>query len=95
MNNDEVNQLGISAIQNLCDNLMPPSEIDGDPLGSDTEDSVDLMPAADYIPSHPIDVGTLNIEGKPKRSWRRKIYPTSAVRRSTRIKLKKKFHDDL
>ena len=32
---------------------------------------------------------------KPKRSWKRKIYPTSTVRRSTRVKLKKKFHDDL
>ena len=74
---------------------MPPSKVDGDLLGSDTEDSVELMPAADFIQSHPVDVDALNIEGKPKRSWRRKIYPTSAVRRSTRIKLKKKFHDDL
>ena len=35
------------------------------------------------------------VEEKPKRSWKRKIYPTSAVRRSARVKLKKKFHDDL
>ena len=35
------------------------------------------------------------VEEKPKRPWKRKIYPTSAVRRSARVKLKKKFHDDL
>ena len=31
---------------------------------------------------------------KPKRPWKRKIYTTSAVRRSARVKLKK-IHDDL
>ena len=32
---------------------------------------------------------------KPKRKWKRKIYPDSAVRRSARIRTTKKFHDEL
>ena len=32
---------------------------------------------------------------KPKRKWKRKVYPVSAVRRSARIRTAKKFHDDL
>ena len=34
-------------------------------------------------------------QNKPKRKWRRKIYPTSAVRRSARVRTAKKFHDEL
>ena len=32
---------------------------------------------------------------KPKRKWKREIYPDSAVRRSARILTTKKFHDEL
>ena len=32
---------------------------------------------------------------KPKRKWKRKIYPDSAVRRSARIQTTKKFHDEI
>ena len=32
---------------------------------------------------------------KPKRKWKRKIYPDSAVRRSARIRTTKKFHDEI
>ena len=32
---------------------------------------------------------------KPKRKWKRKVYPDSAVCRSARIRAAKKFHDEL
>ena len=31
----------------------------------------------------------------PKRKWKRKIYPASAVRRSARIRISKKIHDEI
>lgn len=32
---------------------------------------------------------------KPKRTWKRKVYPVSVVRRSARIRTSKKFHDEI
>ena len=32
---------------------------------------------------------------KPKRTWKRKVYPVSAVRRSARIRTSKKIHDEI
>ena len=35
------------------------------------------------------------MKDKPRKTWKRKVYPTSAVRRSARVKQKKKFHDEI
>jgi hypothetical protein len=37
---------------------------------------------------------TEEVQDKPKRSWKREVYPASAVHRSARVKFNKKFHDD-
>ena len=34
-------------------------------------------------------------QNKPKRKWKRKIYPASAVHRSARNRTTKKFHDEI
>ena len=44
------------------------------------------------------DTGPQNPEemkDKPKRTWKRKVYPSSAVRRSVRVKQSKKLHDEI
>ena len=94
MNDNEMNNLGMVDLTNICNNLLPSAEAE-DEEGSETTDMVEPLLMEDTVsvgadPTLPQDVGE-----KPKRSWKRKIYPTSAVRRSARVKLKKKFHDDL
>ena len=43
------------------------------------------------------DTGPQNavvMKDKPKRTWKTKVYPTSAVHRSARVRQRKKFHDE-
>ena len=73
------------------------------PLPPETEEEEHSLPLGD---SEPIEdpCGRHNEPGcedrvedlaKPKRKWKRKIYPTSAVRRSARNRMTKKIHDEL
>ena len=89
MNNEDMKQLGISAHENLCNDLMPISEAKGELEGSDTEDSVEPSPADGILPSLHNNIYTLGAGDKPKRSCKRKVYPTLAVWRSARVTLKR------
>lgn len=94
MNNDEISNLGITALERLCDDLIPPSEPED--VVEDTSSEVYEAPLQP-VGTEPASSGPLDakeMHDKPKRSWKRKVYPASAVRRSARVKFKKKFHDD-
>ncbi|XP_048566519.1 uncharacterized protein LOC125546320 isoform X2 [Triticum urartu] len=87
MKDDEIDALGVRVLDNLCADLAPPnhdSEEDDVPLEND--DSNICEPGYEDRATKP---------SKPKRKWKRKIYPDSAVRRSARIRTTKKFHDEL
>ena len=94
MNDNEMNNLGMVDLANICNNLLPSAEAK-DEEGSETTDTVEplLMEGAVFVVANPTFLQ--GVGEKPKRPWKRKIYPASAVRRSARVKLKKKFHDDL
>jgi hypothetical protein len=90
MNDAEINNLGITAVESFCDDLIPSSE---------PEDVVDGTCSEVYGAPLPSDRTTQTASGcmdveempdKPKRTWKRKVYPASAVRRSARVKFKKK-----
>ena len=87
MNDDEIDALGVRVLDNLCADLAPPnhdSEEDDAPLENDARNICE--------PGYEDRATELS---KPKRKWKRKIYPDSAVRRSARIRTTKKFHDEI
>ena len=90
MNDNEMNNLGMVDLANICNNLLPDAKAE-DEEGSETTDTVEplLMEGADSVVVDPTFLQ--GIGEKPKRSWKWKIYPTSAVRRSARVKLKNKI----
>jgi hypothetical protein len=87
MNDVEIDALGVRVLHNLCADLAPPiheSEDDDVPIENDA--GITVEPGYEDRASEP---------SKPKRKWKRKIYPDSAVRRSARIRTTKKFDDEL
>ena len=85
-----MNNLGIVALENICNNLLPSEDAEGEEA-SEIVDNVEPLVTEGTI-SCPVDHTVPKGAGeKPKRSWKRKICPTSAVRRSARVKLKKKI----
>ena len=86
MNDAEIDALGVRVLDNLCADLAP----------SNNESEDDDVPIDDAVVST-VEPGYEDREtepSKPKRKWKRKIYPDSAVRRSARIRTTKKFYDD-
>ena len=87
MNNAEIDALGVRVLDNLCADLAPTfNESD------EEETSIDVV---DHQPPQPGYEDRPVGNEKPKRKWKRKVYPASAVRRSARIRTAKKFHDEL
>ena len=87
MCDSEVDALGVRVLDNFCVDLMPPSS------EADVEDD-----STEIVLASPSDTGCedqLQRQTVPKRKWKRKVYPVSAVRRSARIRTAKKFHDEL
>lgn len=64
-----------------------------DELSTEAEVLAASLQPDDSIPTSSSHANSGILLEKPKRKWARKIYPTSAVRRSARIKIKHKFHD--
>ena len=86
MNDNEIDALGVRVLDNMCVDLAP----------SNHESEDDDMPIDNAVVSF-AEPGYEDRESgpsKPKRKWKRKIYPDSAVRRSARIRTTKKFHDE-
>ena len=83
MNDNEIEALGVRVLDNMCADLAPSnheSEDDDMPIGNAVVYSAE--PGYEDRESGP---------SKPKRNWKRKIYPDSAVRRSARIRTTKKI----
>jgi len=87
MNDAEIDALGVRVLDHFCADLVPPSA-----ESEEEELSVDDV----VIPPPEPGYGDWAVGNNiPKRKWKRKVYPASAVRRSARIRTAKKFHDDL
>ena len=94
MNDNDMNNLGINDLANICNNLLPSVEAEDEEEVENT-DTVEplLMDEAVSVIDNTTSRGVLRrIPNDPGSG---KFNPTSAVRRSARVKLKKKIHDDL
>lgn len=92
MKESEVNVLGVRALECLCEDLAPTSVSDGEALDVEEQATpLHLEESFDTCLSHAESEVVLD---KPKRTWKRKIYDLSVVRRCERIKFKRKFHDE-
>ena len=87
MNDAEIDALGVRVLDNFCVDLAPSLP--------ESEEEDDTSEAAVVRSIEPGCEDRLEDQNKPKRKWKRKIYPASAVRRSARIRTTKKFHDEL
>ena len=89
LNDNDMNNLGINDLANICNNLLPTVEAE-DEEDVENTDTVEPLLMEDAVPVIDNTSVPQGVEEKPKRPWKRKIYPTSAVRKSARVKLKKK-----
>ena len=87
MNDSDIDALGVRVLDNFCADL-------ANPLSVPEEEDVSLENAV-VRPPAPGCEDRLESKTSPRRKWKRKIYPTSAVRRSARIRTAKKFHDEI
>ena len=94
MNDNDMNNLGINDLANICNNLLPSVDTE-DEEEVETTDTVAPLLTEEAVSVIDDNIVPQGVGEKPKLPWKRKIYPTSAIRRSARVKLKKKFHDDL
>ena len=83
MNNSEIDALGVRVLDNLCANLAHSS-----PEPEEEDERVDFVEVRASETGCEDQLESFNI---PKRKWKRKIYPDSAVRRSARIRTAKKI----
>ena len=86
MNDAEIDALGVRVLDSFCADLAPST------LESEEEDVI--LEDAVARPTEPGYEDRMEDPSRPKRTWKRKIYPTSAVRRSARIRTTKKIHDE-
>jgi hypothetical protein len=87
MNDAEIDALGVRVLDNLCADLAP-----------STPESEEEDATLEEAIARPTETGyedRMEDQSRPKRKWKRKIYPTSAVRRSAMIRTTKKFHDEI
>jgi len=87
MTDAEIGALGVRVLDTLCADLAPSCN-ESDEEETNVEVEV-LQPPLPGYEDRMVD------NDKPKRKWKRKVYPASAVRRSARIRTAKKFHDEL
>ena len=87
MNDADIDALGVRVLDNFCAVLAPSLP--------ESEEEDDTFEAVVVRSTKPGCEDRVEDQHKPKRKWKRKVYPASAVRRSARIRKAKKFHDDL
>ena len=87
MNDSDIDALGVRVLDNFCADLAPSLP--------ESEEENDTFEAAVVRSTEPGCEDRVEDQNKPKRKWKRKIYPASAVRRSARIRTAKKFHDEI
>ena len=87
MNDSDIDALGVRVLDNFCADLAPPL-----PEPEEEDEGVENVLVRTSEPGCEDRLESKNI---PKRKWKRKIYPDSAVHRSARIRTAKKFHDEI
>ena len=87
MNDSDIDALGVRVLDNFCADLAPSLP--------ETEEEDDTFEAEVVRSTEPGCEDRVEDQNKPKRKWKRKIYPASAVRRSARIRNAKKIHDEI
>ena len=87
MNDSDIDALGVRVLYNFCADLASTL-----PEPEDEDEGVENVVVRTSEPGCEDQMECKNI---PKRKWKRKIYPDSAVRRSARIRTAKKFHDEI
>ena len=95
MNDSDIDALGVRVLDNFCADLAPSLP--------ETEEEDGSMPRKDNSPieaqavrsTEPGCEDRVEDQNKPKRKWKRKIYPASALRRSARNRTTKNFHDEI
>ena len=87
MNDSEIHALGVRVLDGFCTDLAPSL-----PEQEEENESVEMD-----VVGPPVAGSEDRVDARtgPKRTWKRKIYPTSVVRRSARIRTAKKFHDKI
>ena len=89
MNYTNINALAVGALEWLCEDLVPSSVLQ--------EEDADMVSEGYVAPLQPEATSVTDVQhvedmkDKPKRNWKRKVYPTSAVHRSARGEQKKKI----
>ena len=89
MNEAEINDLGVTVLQSLYKDLVPTEGLE-----AEEEDMVPEGYVAPLQPEATPDTDAQPIQemkDKPRKTWKRKVYPTSAARQSARVKQKKKI----
>ena len=87
MNDSDIDALGVRVLDNFCADLAPSlRETDEEDGPIETQVVRSTEPGCE---------DRVEDQNRPKRKWKRKIYPASAVRRSARIPTTKKIHDEL
>ena len=87
MNDSDIDALGVRVLDIFCADLAPTFR--------EPEEEDESFENVVVRPPEPGCDDQLESKTSPKRKWKRKIYPTSAVRRSARIRTAKKFHDEI
>lgn len=90
MNEPDIKNLGVTALQSLCEDLVPTEglqNVDEDLVLEGYMASLQPDVISNTVTS--LDDSQV-VHDKPKRTWNRKVYPTPVVRRSARVKQKKK-----
>lgn len=91
MNDNDINDLGVTTLQSLYEDLVPREGLEGMDDDVIAEGYMAPLQPNDIVSTDTNPLLTEEMKDKPKRTWKRKVYPTSAVRRSARVKQKKKI----
>ena len=84
MNDDDMKNLGMDDLANICNNLLPSAEAE-DEEESETTDTVEPLMMEGTVSCIADPTFSKGDGEKPKRPWKRKFYPTLVVRRSARV----------
>ena len=95
MNESEIDALGVRVLDGLCADLDPAVQETEEEEGYAYPEISNHVDESLVIAAEPECGDRSEDRIKPKRTWKRKVYPVSAVRRSARIRTSKKFHDEI
>ena len=94
-NDSEIDALGVRVLDGLCADLDPAVQETEEEDEYPFPDTTNLEVESLAIEAHSERAEPSDVCVKPKRTWKRMVYPASAVRRSASIRTSKKFHDEI